>query len=354
MNLEFKCLWRDKVPQQQLPPDLWPYGPLQQVIRSCKCDAAAKPFSIALRKELQYYGDVDPNPSTIPNFASMHTVQIEDVDLFNDEIFLSEVIAKLLPSDEEKKRDIELLLSRYSCLFSTGQSDLGRIANPTPNGKYEWLRMPFGLKNASSTFQRLMDHVVGQTDFTAVYLDDIYVFSEDWKSHLFHVEEVFKQLARNHIKLKLPKSIFGAPYMKALGHIVGNGEMRPDPENVAAILALPVPRDVHMVRSVLGAYGYYHGYVDNFALKTAPMTFLTKNCAKGKWEWSEECQKAYDELKRALTSEPILRITSGSGGVIPNRSKRNCRRIPIWVPGPPRAPIDKLAAVSIFHRERVW
>jgi hypothetical protein len=153
-----------------------------------------------------------------------------------------------------------------------------------------------------------MDHVVGQTDFTAVYLDDIYVFSEDWKSHLFHVEEVSKQLARNHIKLKLPKCIFGAPYKKALGHIVGNGEMRPDPKNVAAILALPVPRHVHMVRSVLGAYGYYRGYVDNFASKTAPMTFLTKNCAKGKWEWSEECQKAYDELKRALTSEPILRM----------------------------------------------
>jgi hypothetical protein len=438
MNLEFECVWRDKIPQQQLPPDLWPYGPLQQVIRSCKCDAAVMPFSIAVREELQCCGDADPTSFSIPvSLLSLHKVQIEDVDVFDERVHLAEVIAKpkLLPSDEEKKRDIELLLSQYSCLFSTGQSDLGRIANPeichriivhddasppsrframstysererefmlsevkmlldlgivqpsdtpwisapvivkkhdgtlrlcidfrplnkvtvpdpyplpvidamlrrmsrakyfssvdiasafwqvpmhthdkkytgfmTPNGKYEWLRMPFGLKNASSTFQRLMDHVVGQTDFTAVYLDDIYVFSEDWKSHLFHVEEVFKQLARNHIKLKLPKCIFGAPYMKALGHIVGNGEMRPDPENVAAILALPVPRDVHMVRSVLGAYGYYRGYVDNFALKTAPMTFLTKNCAKGKWEWSEECQKAYDELKRALTSEPILRM----------------------------------------------
>jgi hypothetical protein len=73
--------------------------------------------------------------------------------------------------------------------------------------------------------------------------------------------------------------------------------MRPDPENVKAILALPVPRDVHMVRSVLGAYGYYRGYVENFALKTLPpMTYLTKKCSQGKWDWTPLCQKAYDEL----------------------------------------------------------
>jgi hypothetical protein len=133
MNLEFECVWRDKIPQQQLPPDLWPYGPLQQVIRSCKCDAAVMPFSIAVREELQCYGDVDPTPFSIHvSLLSLHMVQIEDVDVFDEQVYLAEVIAKpkLLPSDEEKKRDIESLLSQYSCLFSTGQSDLGRIANP--------------------------------------------------------------------------------------------------------------------------------------------------------------------------------------------------------------------------------
>jgi hypothetical protein len=178
----------------------------------------------------------------------------------------------------------------------------------TSTGKYEWLRMPFGLKNASSTFQRLMDHIIGQTDFTAVYLDDIYIFSKTWEDHVKHLHIVFGKLSANGIKLKLPKCIFRAPHIKALGHIVGNGEMRPDPEKVKAIIALPVPRDVHMVRSVLGAYGYYRGYVENFALKTAPMTYLTKKSSQGKWYWTPLCQKAYDELKSALTSQPILKI----------------------------------------------
>jgi hypothetical protein len=90
----------------------------------------------------------------------------------------------------------------------------------TPTGKYEWLRMPFGLKNASSTFQRLMDHIIGQTDFTAVYLDDIYIFSETWEEHVNHLDIVFGNLSANGINLKLPKCIFGAPHIKALGHIV--------------------------------------------------------------------------------------------------------------------------------------
>eukprot|EP00884_Botryococcus_braunii_P010957 jgi/Botrbrau1/19863/Bobra.0510s0001.1 len=156
-----------------------------------------------------------------------------------------------------------------------------------------------------------MDHIIGQIDFTAVYLDDIYIFSETWENHVMHLDVVFGKLFDNGIKLKLPKCIFGAPHIKALGHIVGNGEMRPDPQNVEAILALPVPRDiidVHMVRSVLGAYGYYRGYVENFALKTAPLTYLPKKCAQGKWDWTPLCQKAYDELKTALTSQPILRM----------------------------------------------
>jgi hypothetical protein len=88
---------------------------------------------VALREELQIYGDADSDPFPTPNtIVSAHSVQIEDVDVFNEDVVLAEVIAvpKLMPSDEEKKKSIEALLSKYSCLFSTGQRDLGRISNP--------------------------------------------------------------------------------------------------------------------------------------------------------------------------------------------------------------------------------
>lgn len=94
----------------------------------------------------------------------------------------------------------------------------------TPDGKHEWLRMPFGLKNASSTFQRLMDHVVGQTVHSSVYPDDIFNYSHTWQEHVQHLKTTFEKLAVHEVKLKLPKSIFGAScefLIKALGHIVG-------------------------------------------------------------------------------------------------------------------------------------
>jgi hypothetical protein len=133
MNVVIKCIWRDKVPQQRLPPELWAYDPLQHVIRSCKRDAALLPFSVAVRDELQYYGDADPAPTLIPqSLISMHSTQIDDLDLFNEDLCLAEIVAKpqIVPEDVSKKNDVESPLSKYSCLFSTGQSDLGKIANP--------------------------------------------------------------------------------------------------------------------------------------------------------------------------------------------------------------------------------
>ena len=133
MNLVFECIWRDTVPQQQLPSDLWAYDPLQQVIRSCTCDAALLPFAVAIRDKLHYSGDADAAPLDFPqSLISMHTVQIEDIELFKESVCLTEVVAtpKLMPGDVNKRLDVENLLSDFPHLFSTGQNDLGRMASP--------------------------------------------------------------------------------------------------------------------------------------------------------------------------------------------------------------------------------
>lgn len=176
----------------------------------------------------------------------------------------------------------------------------------TPRGKYEWLRMPFGLKNASSTFQRFMDEVLEGCPFAQAYMDDVFIFSQTWEEHCKHLREVFTRLNNHHVKLKLGKCAFGAPEVKCLGHIVGNGLIKPDPDNVSDILSLPVPRDVTSLRSVLGAAGYYREYIHDFALITAPMAKLLKKNVP--FVWSAECQEAYNELKRRLTSDPVLKL----------------------------------------------
>ena len=131
----------------------------------------------------------------------------------------------------------------------------------TPRGKFEWLRMPFGLKNASSTFQRFMDEVLSECDFAEAYIDDVFIFSDTWEEHVQHIDKVFSCLAKHHVKLKLAKCVFGAAEVKCLGHVVGAGTIRPDPDNVSAILNLPVPRDVASLRSVLSAASYSYNFV---------------------------------------------------------------------------------------------
>jgi hypothetical protein len=90
--------------------------------------------------------------------------------------------------------------------------------------------------------------------------------------------------------------------LNVLGHVVGSGHIKPNPDNVSGILKLPVPKDVTMVRSFISAVGYYRDYIQNFALITAPMAQLLKKDVK--WLWSEECRKAFEELKQRITSEP--------------------------------------------------
>jgi putative transposase len=94
---------------------------------------STSPIFVALRDELQCYGDADPAPTLVPqSLISMHSTQIDDLDLLNEDLCLAEVVAKpkIVPEDVSKKNDVESLCSKYSCLFSTGQSDLGKIANP--------------------------------------------------------------------------------------------------------------------------------------------------------------------------------------------------------------------------------
>lgn len=176
----------------------------------------------------------------------------------------------------------------------------------TPNGNYEWVRMPFGLVTASSTFQRIMDHVMEGLPFVAVYLDDVFIFSSTWEEHLAHIEIVLQRCIQYHIKLKEAKCIFGATHVKCLGHVVGGGLVSPDPGKLSAIVELPAPTDLRTLRSFLGMASYYRQYIESFAEIISPMAALTKKNAP--FIWTPECQSAFETLKNRMTSSPVLRL----------------------------------------------
>ena len=176
----------------------------------------------------------------------------------------------------------------------------------THSGLYEWKTLPFGLNNSSSTFQRLMTHLLTgiQYKYALTYIDDVLVYSKSFEDHLVHLEEVFKRFQEANLKLKPSKCYFAKTELDFLGHVVSRNGVRPNENKVKAVKDFPVPKNVKQVRSFLGLSGYYRKFVKDYAKIASPLFKLTKKSEK--FVWTEPCQEAFDKLKRALVSSPVL------------------------------------------------
>ena len=178
----------------------------------------------------------------------------------------------------------------------------------TQNGVYEWLRLPFGLRNAPVSFQQIMTQVLRGLNwkFVLVYVDDILVFSRSFEEHLGHLEQVFNRLRDANLTLKPSKCEFAVIEVKYLGHIISKEGIKADPEKTEAISTFPVPTKQKDVRSFLGLCGFYRRFVDSFAKIAVPLTNLLKKENERKFKWTVECQTAFDKLKLALQTPPVL------------------------------------------------
>ena len=176
----------------------------------------------------------------------------------------------------------------------------------TPEGVFEWNRMPFGLKNAPMTFQMLMSEVLRDMNwkYVLVYVDDIIIFSKTFEEHLNHLHQVFSKLREAGLTLKPSKCRFAARKVVYLGHIFSKNGIEVDPSKTAAVKTIPAPKNQHTVRQFLGLANYYRKFVNGFSKIAAPLNNLLKN--ETKFVWDQACQSAFDELKTALTSAPIL------------------------------------------------
>ena len=184
--------------------------------------------------------------------------------------------------------------------------DADKTAFITRRGCFRFRVMSFGLTNAPSVFQRLMDLVLaGLTwDVCLVYLDDVIVFSSDFEEHTRRLEIVLQRLRAAQLKLKPSKCEFFSRQVKFLGHVVSDRGVQTDPEKIAVVKDWPVPRCLSELRTYLGFCSYYRRFVRGFADIAAPLHELTK---KGRqFVWTERCQQSFDELKERLTSSPVL------------------------------------------------
>lgn len=173
-------------------------------------------------------------------------------------------------------------------------------------GHFEFLRMPMGLKNAPSTFQRVMDNVLQglQNEICVVYLDDILVFSTSLQEHIVNLRKVLDRLRQSNFKIQLDKSEFLKHETPYLGHIITSDGVKPNPDKISAISKYPIPRTTKQIKGFLGLLGYYRRFIPNFARLTKPLTSCLKKGAK--ITLSEEYIECFNHCKTLLTNDPIL------------------------------------------------
>uniref|UniRef100_A0A3B1IC10 ribonuclease H n=1 Tax=Astyanax mexicanus TaxID=7994 RepID=A0A3B1IC10_ASTMX len=174
----------------------------------------------------------------------------------------------------------------------------------TPEGLYCCKVLPFGMKNAPATFQRLMNQITAGLANVVIYLDDAVVHSESWQDHVKHLRELFQRLHEAQLVVNLPKCELGKGQVTYLGHQVGQGKVIPRQAKVQAILDLPCPRTRRELMRVLGMCGFYRRFVPNFSAVTEPLTHLLRKDVK--FYWTEECAKAFDQIKAVLACRPVL------------------------------------------------
>ena len=196
---------------------------------------------------------------------------------------------------------------------SMDPADKEKTAVCTHQGLYQFTRMPFGLSNAPSTFERLMDVVLrGLVGVKClVYLDDVIVFGSTLKECCNQLEEVLLRLENAGLKVKCEKCQLFQEEVEYLGHVVSKDGVATDPKKVAAVKDWPTPKCEKDVRSFLGLCSYYRNFIKGFA---APMTQLLEKGVK--FHWSCECEEAFNQLKGALTSAPILGYPRPEGELI--------------------------------------
>lgn len=176
----------------------------------------------------------------------------------------------------------------------------------THNGLYEFNVLPFGLRNSPATFQRLMTHALRglEWDICLVYIDDLIIFSRTFEDHLHHLEQVFKRLREAGVRLKPSKCYFVQTKVDYLGHSVSGEGLSPNPNKIKAVQEFPLPTNATGVKAFLGLCNYYRRFIQGFAQIASPLNKLTSK--HNKFCWTNECQIAFDTLKHALLSAPIL------------------------------------------------
>ena len=183
------------------------------------------------------------------------------------------------------------------------ESDVPKTAVITPFGLYEYVAMPFGLRNAGATFQRLMNTILQDLPYVFCYVDDILVYSPDEESHREHLHAVFTKLRDAGLVVNKEKCVLGQRQVDFLGHRITAEGISPLPERVKDIKDFPAPTNVKELQRFLGCVNFYRRFCPSLANIVACLNTATTT---KDWCWSEELQTAFDRTKEILCRSTML------------------------------------------------
>lgn len=174
----------------------------------------------------------------------------------------------------------------------------------TQKGLFQYNRLVFGVASAPAMWQRAMDQVLQNIPSTQCYLDDIIVTGKNDKEHLENLSKVLTRLGEYGLRAKRSKCEFFRSTISYCGHVIDKHGLHKSKEKIEAVLQAPKPENVSQLKSYLGLVNYYHKFLPNLATTLHPLNTLQQEGVK--WEWSEECDRAFKETKRLITSDELL------------------------------------------------
>jgi len=191
-------------------------------------------------------------------------------------------------------------------LVCIAEGDEWKTAFWTRYGAFEWSVMPFGLTNAPAAFQHFMNDVFSDLldVYVVVYLDDILIYWVNIAQHRSHVKEVLKQLRKAGLYVKAEKCEFHSDSVEYLGYVLSPSGLTMSDTKVKTIQEWPEPKKIKDIQSFLGFANFYRRFIFNYSDIVIPLTRLTRKDTP--WNFDKNCRNAFNTLKKAFTSAPIL------------------------------------------------